>query len=69
MNLTNRQKEILGFIKVFHKKWGLNPTVADLVKAGFGSRQNVRYHLWALKEKGRIEFVYIEERMRGVKLV
>jgi len=69
MNLTPRQKEILGFIKAFHAKWSLNPTVADLTKAGFGSRQNIRYHLWSLKEKGRIEFVYIDDRMRGVKII
>ena len=66
--LPPRQKEMVKFIRLFRENWGVYASVADLIKAGFGSRQNIRYMLWILKDKGYVDFVYINEKMRGVKV-
>lgn len=66
--LTPKQKEYLDFIRAFKEKWGLDPRVSDFVKAGFGSRTGIRGHLWALREKDKVEFIFIDDMMRGVRI-
>lgn len=56
MQLTDRQTEVLNFIKRFTAERGFPPTRADISEAiGCRSANTAEEHLQALKRKGVIE--------------
>ena len=66
-NLTQRQSEVLGFIKNHIDETGYPPTRADIAKElGFKSANASEEHLKALAKKGAIEM--IPGTSRGIKL-
>lgn len=66
--LTDRQKEILSFLKSFIKKNGFPPTLREVSEDfGFVSTNTVRGHLRLLQKKGfikRAPFAF-----RGIKIL
>mgnify|MGYP001264087369 FL=1 len=65
--LTQRQSEVLGFIKNHIDETGYPPTRADIAKElGFKSANASEEHLKALSRKGVIEI--IPGTSRGIKL-
>ena len=65
--LTQRQSEVLGFIKNYIDETGYPPTRADIAKQlGFKSANASEEHLKALAKKGAIEM--IPGTSRGIKL-
>ena len=65
--LTQRQSEVLGFIKTHIDETGYPPTRADIAKElGFKSANASEEHLKALAKKGAIEI--IPGTSRGIKL-
>ncbi|WP_455207333.1 transcriptional repressor LexA [Kaarinaea lacus] len=66
--LTERQKEILDFIKETVAASGMPPTVAEITAAmGVSSTNGIRGHLQALERKGAIEL--IPNASRGIRLL
>ncbi len=67
IKLTNRQNEVLDFIKSYIDDTGYPPTRADIAKElGFKSANASEEHLKALARKGAIEM--IPGTSRGIKL-
>lgn len=67
MDLTNRQQQILQFIRDFLHEHGYPPTRADIVRAqGFRSPNAAETHLRALARKGAIELR--RGTSRGIRL-
>jgi len=57
-NLTDRQREILKFIKDFRKENVYSPSIREIQKAfGFASSEGVMGHLRALKAKKKVTWV------------
>jgi len=66
--LTERQKEILDFIRETVAASGMPPTVAEITAAmGVSSTNGIRGHLQALERKGAIEL--IPNASRGIRLL
>ena len=66
--LTERQKEILDFIRETVAASGMPPTVAEITAAmGVSSTNGIRGHLQALERKGAIELV--PNASRGIRLL
>ncbi|QDV53683.1 LexA family protein [Gimesia fumaroli] len=66
--LTEKQKSILSFIRVYIAKMGYSPTVREIGNAfGMRSTNGVSDHLKALERKGRLK--RIETMPRGIELV
>ena len=66
--LTERQREILEFIKETVAASGMPPTVAEIAEAmGVSSTNGIRQHLQALERKGAIELV--PNASRGIRLL
>lgn len=66
--LTDRQKEILDFIRETVAASGMPPTVAEITAAmGVNSTNGIRGHLQALARKGAIEL--IPNASRGIRLL
>lgn len=66
--LTERQKQILDFIKEELAASGMPPTVAEITAAmGVSSTNGIRGHLQALARKGAIEL--IPNASRGIRLL
>ena len=66
-NLTNRQTDVLDFIKEYSADNGMPPTVAEITSAlNLNSTNGVRGHLQALARKGAIEL--IPNASRGIRL-
>lgn len=66
--LTERQKEILEFIRETVAASGMPPTVAEITAAmGVSSTNGIRGHLQALERKGAIEL--IPNASRGIRLL
>jgi repressor LexA len=66
--LTERQKQILDFIKEEVAASGMPPTVAEITAAmGVSSTNGIRGHLQALARKGAIEL--IPNASRGIRLL
>ncbi|BCJ86468.1 hypothetical protein skT53_14530 [Effusibacillus dendaii] len=55
MNLTNRQNEILDYIKQYIAKKGYPPTCREIGKGIYLSTSSVHKHLATLEEKGVIQ--------------
>jgi len=54
--LTEKQKQILSFIRVFKAKTGFGPTVREIGDAfGMKSTNGVSDHLKAIQAKGRLK--------------
>lgn len=65
--LTQRQKEVLEFIKQTIEVEGMPPTVAEITSGlGVSSTNGIRGHLQALARKGAIELV--PNASRGIRL-
>jgi repressor LexA len=68
IKLTDRQAEILAFIKSYSDETGYPPTRADIAqKLGFKSANAAEDHLKALARKGAIEMV--PGASRGIRLI
>ena len=68
LTLTNRQLEILEFIRESIKTSSMPPTVAEIAEAmNLSSTNGVRGHLQALARKGAIEL--IPNASRGIRLL
>lgn len=68
IKLTDRQAEILAFIKSYAEETGYPPTRADIAqKLGFKSANAAEDHLKALARKGAIEMV--PGASRGIRLI
>lgn len=53
--LTERQREVLEFIRSFIVQNGMAPTLREIgAGLGIGSTNGVSEHLWALEKKGAI---------------
>ena len=66
--LTERQQEILRFIKSFHAERGLTPTHREICEHfGYSSYGTVHKHLRLLREKGYLRRV--QHQKRGLELV
>lgn len=66
--LTERQKQLLDFIKETVAASGMPPTVAEIAVAmGVSSTNGIRQHLQALERKGAIELV--PNASRGIRLL
>jgi len=66
--LTERQNEILDFIRETVAASGMPPTVAEIAEAmGVSSTNGIRQHLQALERKGAIELV--PNASRGIRLL
>ncbi|NOX43088.1 MAG: transcriptional repressor LexA [Gammaproteobacteria bacterium] len=66
--LTQRQKEVLEFIKKTVEQQGMPPTVAEITTdLGVSSTNGIRGHLQALARKGAIELV--PNASRGIRLL
>ena len=66
--LTDRQSEILDFIRETVAASGMPPTVAEIAAAmGVSSTNGIRGHLQALERKGAIELV--PNASRGIRLL
>jgi len=66
--LTERQRDILGFIRKFHQQHGVAPTHKEICEAfGFSSYGTVYKHLSLLEKKGLIRRDWNQKR--GVELV
>ena len=66
--LTERQREILDFIKETVAASGMPPTVAEIAEAmGVSSTNGIRQHLQAIERKGAIELV--PGASRGIRLL
>ena len=66
--LTDRQREILEFIKEEVAASGMPPTVVEIATAmGVSSTNGIRQHLQALERKGAIELV--PNASRGIRLL
>ncbi len=64
-NLTERQREILGFIKEYKKEKGYPPTIKEIMERfSFSSPTSVISHLSAIEKKGFIE--RLEKISRGI---
>ena len=60
---TDRQQQMLDFIRKFREKSGYSPSVRDIAEAmGIGSPNGVFCHLKALKTKGLIDWTPSEAR-------
>lgn len=67
IKLTQRQSEVLAFVKSHIEETGYPPTRADIAKElGFKSANAAEEHLKALARKGAIEM--IPGTSRGIKL-
>jgi len=65
--LTNRQKDVLEFIKKTIRAESMPPTVAEITSGlGLSSTNGIRGHLQALERKGAIEL--IPNASRGIRL-
>ncbi|MFT5132600.1 MAG: repressor LexA [Gammaproteobacteria bacterium] len=68
LTLTNRQLEILNFIRESIQSSNMPPTVAEITEAmNLSSTNGVRGHLQALARKGAIEL--IPNSSRGIRLL
>ncbi len=68
MHLTKRQKEILGFIKIFIKEYGYSPTMKEIgAHFKLSSSATIHKHLTNLEMKGFIQRSY--NRSRAVEVV
>lgn len=66
--LTQRQIEVLDFIKRWLRDNGMPPTIAEITQGlGFNSTNSVRGHLQALDRKGAIELM--PGASRGIRLL
>lgn len=66
--LTERQKEILDFIRQFHTERGVSPTHREICERfGYTSYGTVHKHLRLLREKGYLRRV--QNQKRGLELV
>ncbi len=67
--LTKKQKAILDFIKKYYSLIGKSPNNQQIADAlGYKHRNNVIYHLEALKKKGYIK-IYTRHKKRFLKVV
>ena len=56
MSLSERQENILVFIREFAEEHGFPPTIREIGKAvGISSTSVVKYNLERLEEKGKLE--------------
>lgn len=70
--LTDKQKSILSFIRLYRAKAGVSPTVREIGAAfGIRSTNGVSDHLKALQHKGRLKIagtmprgIELEENLR-----
>jgi repressor LexA len=65
--LTDRQREILGFIEKALVREGFPPTIAEIAQAFSVQSNSIRGHLQALARKGVIELV--PGASRGIRLL
>ncbi len=66
--LTERQKELLSFIRTYNARNGFSPTVREIGAAfGIRSTNGVSDHLKALEHKGRLK--RIETMPRGIEVI
>lgn len=66
--LTEKQKAVLSYIRVFRAKSGVSPTVREIGAAfGMRSTNGVSDHLKALQNKGRLQIA--GAMPRGVELL
>lgn len=55
MNLTDRQSEILDYMRAVQAQYGGPPTIREIMaEFGIESPQGVMCHLWALERKGYV---------------
>ena len=67
MSLSERQENILAFIRQFGDEHGFPPTIREIGKAvGISSTSVVKYNLERLEEKGKLE--RSDEISRGLRL-
>lgn len=67
--LTKKQKAVLDFIKKYILLVGKSPNNQQIADAlGYKHRNNVIYHLKALKKKGYIK-IYTRHKKRFLKVV
>jgi repressor LexA len=67
MSLSERQENILAFIRQFGEEHGFPPTIREIGKAvGISSTSVVKYNLERLEEKGKLE--RSDEISRGLRL-
>ncbi len=65
---TDRQKEVLGFIKQFIEKEGVSPTVREVASHfGFSSPLSAQLHINALLKKGFLTKTPL--KTRGIKII
>jgi len=63
--LTQRQAEVLGFIKAFHRRHRIGLGVRDICAAfGFASPNGALSHLWPLRRRGLI--TWTEKRANSI---
>lgn len=66
--LTEKQRSILSFIRLYRAKAGVSPTVREIGAAfGIRSTNGVSDHLKALQHKGRLQIA--GTMPRGIELV
>ena len=67
MSLSERQENILAFIREFAEEHGFPPTIREIGKAvGISSTSLAKYNLERLEEKGKLE--RSDEISRGLRL-
>lgn len=55
MALTDRQKEVLGVVRLMHRGMGYGPSVRELSREmGFSSSNGAYYHMCVLEDAGCI---------------
>ena len=66
--ITNRQEQILTFIRVYHEEHGYTPTIREICShLELSSPATVHSHLARLKQKGLI--TYQPYQSRTIKLI
>ena len=66
--LTNAQSQVLKFVRMYLKKYGIPPTRQEITTGfGWSSANAAQQHLVAIQRKGYIEFV--GRKSRGIRVV